>query len=212
MTYSELVSAVKEWSQRKNIPDSTISLFLEAALSRANWALRIPPLEVYLETPINEGGYFEVPGDFLEAKSVSVFLGGNQYILDRKEISAVDSLANFNAEGDGIPKIFARAGNYFRLAPWSGEVGEYATLYYYAALQPLSVNNPTNWFSEFASTVLIYGALSELSDYARDTEGSQLWKARFQEEVNILQAVEDKAQWAGSTLAITPTGSIIGRK
>lgn len=212
MTYSELITAVKEWSQRKNISDSTVSLFLEAALSRANWALRIPPLEVFYETEINEGGYFEVPGDFLEAKSVSYISGDTAYILDRKTISEVDSLANFNDTGDGIPKIFGRAGEYFRLAPWSGEVGERVTLYYYSALPPLNTGNPTNWFSEFAPTILIYGALSELSDYARDTEGSSLWKARFTEEVNILQAVEDKAQWAGSTLAVTPTGSIIGRK
>jgi hypothetical protein len=212
MTYSELISAVKEWSQRKNISDSTISIFLEAALSRANWALRVPPLETFYEAEINEGGYFEVPGDFLEMKTVSYISGDTATILDRKTISEVDSLANYNDTSDGTPKIFGRAGEYFRLAPWSGEVGERVTLYYYAALPPLNEGNPTNWFSEFAPTVLIYGALSELSDYSRDTEGSQLWKARFTEEVNILQAVEDKAQWTGSTLAITPTGSIIGRK
>lgn len=212
MTYSELISAVKEWSQRKNISDSTISIFLEAALSRANWALRIPPLEAQKLSLINAGGYIEVPPDFVEMKSISVTIDDVVYILDRKSISEVDSLAGFNATSDGIPSLFARIGNYFRIAPWSGVEGEYATLYYYAALPPLSLNNTSNWFSEFAPTVLIYGALSELSDYSRDTEGSQLWKARFTEEVNILQAVEDKAQWTGSTLAITPTGSIIGRK
>jgi hypothetical protein len=211
MDYYSLIAAVKDYSKRKNISDSTISTFIESALSRANWALRIPSIEDYALLTISSTGYIQIPSNFLEVKELSINVDGKKLILDRKSNSEVDSLSNFNGEGTGYPELFSRFGNYFQIAPWGLGEDYLASLYYYAALEPLAEGNTTNWFTTSAPTVLLYGALEELCNYTRDTEGAAQWANKFTQEVNILQAVEDKAAWSGSTLAISPQGSIIGR-
>jgi hypothetical protein len=69
----------------------------------------------------------------------------------------------------------------------------------------------TNWFTQEAPELLLYGGLQELSDYARDQESMQVWSGKFLSEVNTLQAVEDRAAWSGSTIGVTPGGSTTGR-
>ena len=208
---ASLRADIKQWSQRKNIPESVLNSFIEIALSRANWALRIPSLEAYAAVVVSDTGYAQIPKDFIELKELSLPVGSYTKVLDRKSVAEVDSVSNFSG-GGAYPEIFGRYGNYFKIAPWSLGEDEYVNLYYYAALPQLIDDSDTNWFTDWAPNLLLYGALAELCDYTRDTEGSQLWAGKFTNEINIVQAVEDKAQWSGSSLAVTATGSIKGRR
>jgi hypothetical protein len=203
-------ASVKEWSTRRNIADNIIDVFINIALDRANWALRVPSLEAYASISINGEGYLQIPTDFIEVKELSVDLDQFTKILDRKSISEVDSLVNLE-KTQGYPEVFARFGNYFKIAPWFYGTLYSANLYYYKAEPTMIQDGDTNWFSSFAPQVLLYGALQELCDYTRDSDGAMLWKGKFEGEINILQAVEDRSMWNGSTLAVSRNGSIRGR-
>lgn len=72
---NSLIVSIKDWSKRKNIPDSTISEFIEIALSRANWALRVPVLEGYTAATIDDDGYIVIPANFIEMKEISIVIG-----------------------------------------------------------------------------------------------------------------------------------------
>ena len=156
--------------------------------------------------PISATGYIRIPTDFLEMKELGVQIGRVNKILDRKTFNEVDSISN--SDRTGLPEVFGRYGNYFKIAPWNLGDKYNANLFYYRAESPLSVDNPTNWFTDWAPQLLLYGALAELCEYTRDTEGSMMWKSKFENEINILQAVEEKAAWAGSSLAVSANGSI----
>lgn len=199
--------SIKQWSQRRNIPDEVIDDFIEIALTRANRMLRIPPLEGFSALPVDANGFARIPDNFVEAKELQYVASGREYILDRKAISEVDFRSNQNGQGNGIPQVFGRFGNYFRIAPWNGATDEFVNLYYYKAEPPLEEDLDTNWFTEYSPSILLYGGLQELSDYTRDVDGVQMWTQKFMQEVNVLQAVEDKAGWSGSTLGVTMTGS-----
>jgi hypothetical protein len=201
--------SVKQWSQRRNIDDATLNDFIEIALSRANRMLRIPPLEGFSALPVDVNGFAELPANFVEAKELQYVSGGREYILDRKAISEVDYMSN--ATSGGPPQIFGRFGNYFRVAPWNLGDELFVNLYYYTALPSLVADTDTNWFTLQAPELLLYGALTELADYARDADSRQVWDGKFSQEVNTLQAVEDRAEWSGSTIGITPGGSTTKR-
>ena len=199
-------ASIKQWSQRKNIPDDVLNDFIELALSRANRLLRIPPLEAMTSIPLSDAGIGQLPANFLEAISLSVEVEGDVIYLDRKSILEVDTLSNSSDEGH-LPQSFARIGNYVKVAPWNLGDTYSLDLYYYYASPTLTDDLSTNWFTLYAPEVLLYGAMSELSDYVRDVDGHQLWTQKFETAVAILQAVEDKAKWSGSTLAVTLKGS-----
>ena len=209
---ASLRADIKQWSQRKNIPDEAIDSFIEMALSRANWALRIPPLEGAASMSISETGYIQIPTDFLEMKELGVQIGSVNKILDRKSFNEVDSISNLSMAAGALPEVFGRYGNYFKIAPWNLGGDYNANLYYHRAEPSLVEADDVNWFTQFAPQVLLYGGMAELCDYTRDTEGAMMWKSKFENEINILQAVEDKAAWAGSSLAVSMGGSIKARR
>lgn len=197
-------ASVYQWSQRKNIPEEVVNDFIEIALSRATRALRIPPLEYFQEIPISSEGYAQLPYDFQEAKEVYIVINGKNVLLERKAINEVDW--NYNAS-PANPCYFGRFGNYLRVAPWNGSTDSVLRLYYYKIIPPMPDDNTTNWFTVYAPEVLLYGAMVELCNYTRDIDGMGVWNNKFSEAVNIIQGVEDRAEWRGSTVAISLRGS-----
>jgi hypothetical protein len=204
--------SIVQWSQRKNIPEDVLNDFIELALSKANRALRIPPLEARDAVNVTAGGYIQVPELLLEVKELVIDdTQGNPRIMERKAIHEVDAM-NSKARAGVAPVnacIFARSDSQtFRLAPWThGDVTGAGALYYYTVIPPMTADTDTNWFTLYAPEVLLYGGLAELSSYTRDTDGVQLWSAKFNEAINVLQGTEDRAMWSGSTLGLTLGGS-----
>jgi hypothetical protein len=198
--------SLKEWSKRVNIPDSVLNDFIEIALSKANRSLRIPPLETFSVETISPTGYIAIPSNFIEAKELKILINNRTVILERKSIHEVDSVANVSG-WDPHPTYFGRFGNFLRISPWSGDGTETLTMYYYNVIPAMTSDTDTNWFTDFAPECLLYGALTELSAYTRDSEGVSMWGAKFNESITTIQAVEDRAEWEGSTVAVTLAGS-----
>ncbi len=191
--------SLKQWSNRKNIPDDVLNDFIEIALSKANRALRVSALEAYITIDVEEGGFVPLPEDYLEAKELTVDINNSTVVLERKPVFIVDEEANSTS---GYPWCFSIVGNYIRIAPYNLDSGT-VFLYYWKALPSMVDDMDSNWFTQYSGEVLLYGALAELSSYARDSEGAVMWSQKFNEAVNVLQAVEDRAMLSGSTLRIS---------
>lgn len=202
-----LRTAIKQWSQRKNIPDDVLNDFIEISLSRANRALRIPSVENYAALPISSTGLAALPDDYLEVKSADVLINGVTVNLERKSIQEVNSVSNTTLTGETVPKYFARFTDNIRIAPWGLGEDSFLNLYYFFAIPAMTLDTDTNWFTEYCPDVILYGALSELCSYTRDVEGVMLWNKKFDETINLVQSVEDRAMWSGSTLAVSAGGS-----
>lgn len=205
MTKSEMRTAIRQWTQRRNIPDATVDSFMDFSQSRANRMLRIPPLEKYVAINASSNGTFAVPDDYLEAKSLQVPYNDTLLDLDRKTMREVKKLQV--EQRTDYPLFFARVDTAFEMAPWSLGEDVDINLYYYSVMPFPAGEDETNWFFSNASDLILYGALEELSKYTRDEEGQARWKAAFEQEVNTLQAVEDRAAWSGNTPSISIGGS-----
>ena len=198
-------TSLKQWSQRRNIPDDVLNDFIEIALSKANRALRIPPLEKALDVTIDANGYFTLPSDFLEVKELSVVRSEKRIPLERKSIDEIDFVFDRSSEP---PCFYGRFGDKMRIAPYSGDGTETARLYYYFVFPPMPADSTENWFTQQAPDMLLYGAMAELSSYTRDPEGYQQWSQKFNEQIQLVQAMEDRAAWwSGGPIGISIGGS-----
>lgn len=208
-TLADLRAAVKQWSQRKNIADDVIDDFINLAFVRANRGLRIPPMERFADVVIDADGYAPIPTDYIEAKELVIVRNNQNILLERKAIHEVDYIYNLSP---GCPRYFSRSGANLRIAPYDNpavvdpEVNT-MNLYYYAMLSPLVEDTDCNWLSSNAAGLVLYGALAELAAYTRDEEGQARWNSKYNEEIAILQGVEDRSEWRGSTLGVSINGS-----
>ena len=202
--------SIKQWSQRKSIPDAVLNDFINIAVTRATRALRIPPMEKSLSQLVDADGYFEIPSDFIEVIEVVSVRSDKNIILERKAIHEVDYMNNLSP---GCPKFFARYKGSFRIGPYDSpaydvpEDQDVVELYYYATFAALTDDADCNWLISNAGDMILYGAMSELASYTRDDEGEQRWTAKYSQEVQLLQGIEDRSAWQGGTLGISIAGS-----
>ena len=193
----ELRTLVKDWSNRTDISNSVIDSFINIAQDRANRILRLPILEGFSTISVSNNTLL-LPADYLEAKSLVVTVNGKAVELERKDLAFVTQQQN----NQGNPKYFARKQSKFVIAPDS-DVSS-ADLYYYYVAADLVNDADTNWFVEHGTDLLLYGALSELSLYTKNTEDALQWEAKFKATAQDIMRMADDADWSGSTIGIIP--------
>ena len=193
----ELRTLVKDWSNRTDISNSVIDSFINIAQDRANRILRLPILEGFSTISVSNNTLL-LPADYLEAKSLVVTVNGKAVELERKDLAFVTKQQN----NQGNPKYFARKQSKFVIAPDS-DVSS-ADLYYYYVAADLVNDADTNWFVEHGTDLLLYGALSELSLYTKNTEDALQWEAKFKATAQDIMKMADDADWSGSTIGIIP--------
>ncbi len=193
----ELRTLVKDWSNRTDISNSVIDSFINIAQDRANRILRLPILEGFSTITVTNNA-LALPTDYLEAKSLVVTVNGKAIELERKDLAFVTKQQN----NQGNPKYFARKQSKFVIAPAS-DVSS-ADLYYYYVAADLVNDADTNWFVEHGTDLLLYGALSELSLYTKNTEDALQWEAKFKATAQDIMKMADDADWSGSTIGIIP--------
>lgn len=203
-TLLDLRTALKQWSQRQNIPDSVLDDFVNIAVTRAVRQLRIPPMEKSFDLAVDASGYFTIPSDFLEVKEVVSVRNNQNIILERKSIHEVDHMNN---QSPGCPRFFGRYKGTFRIGPYDAATNDTVAFYYYATMAPLVGDADCNWLSSNSGDLVLYGALAELSSYTRDDEGEARWNAKFNQELALLQGIEDRSAWQGGTIGISLGGS-----
>lgn len=72
------------------------------------------------------------------------------------------------------------------------------TMEYYSKSPSLINPNDTNWLTDNAWDVLIYGALLELQPYLFDANFVQLWQQKYNDAVAAIQISQTEEQFAGS--------------
>jgi hypothetical protein len=195
----ELRALVKDWANRKDIPDVIYNSFINLAQDRANRVLRIPVLEKVSATLPIVNGTIILPSDYLEAKALTITVAGRTVDLQRKDLPYV-----LSKELDGgYARYFAREANKFILGPHGNAIT--AKLSYYYVASDLVNDADTNWFVEYGTDLLLYGALAELALYTKNTEEAQMFESKFRGAAAEIENMAMQAESSGSTLGIVPS-------
>lgn len=173
MTYAELVAKVSTWMNRDDLT-AVIPDFVTMAEERINRFLRVRQMELALASTAIVDNVITPAADVIDAKVLWV---PDQEACPLKAQSLESVVAN---GGDGIPTMYAWSGAdlYF-----DGGGSVQGVLY---VRVPALATALTNWLSESAPSLYLFGALSEAKMYVGDGEGAAMWDGRFQQLLDEL--------------------------
>ena len=143
-------------------------------------------------TPID---YITLPGDYLEAKLVTVDGRPIQRISD---IDLTHRLAV--KPGAGRVKSFARLNERMYFHPPPDAVYEVQMIYWGDFSGQFTSDTSTNPILAIAPDLYLYGALLQAEPYLGNDERVQIWQGMFEKGLTELNHQTDEAEYAGSVV------------
>ena len=187
-TYSDLRSAVADWLARTDLTDRIVD-FIALTEARINRELRCREMvtEAIGTTTVQD---IRIPTDFVETVKL-VLDTATDAPLEYRPIE--DAELSVSGSTTGQPTMFSILGQNIRLYP--SPDAEYAyTLDYYAKVQSLSTDHPTNWLLTKAPDLYLFGALCEASPFLLEDGRASLWESKFLASKRSLHASEARAK------------------
>ena len=168
---------------RNDCSDAQADIFIDQAVARIQRTLRVPPMErvqIYtIETETN--GALSLPNDFLQLKHLYMDTGTIPYVDLGTFLKAVDAPGN-------KPNMYTRVQGSLLLKPSPPEDFQ-VTMVYYGEIPDLVNDADTNFVTEIAPDLLVYGALTFAADFFIDER-----KPAFEEvAVRIFNEIQNQA-------------------
>ena len=223
----DLVAFVKQFTGSTNDAEIKECIFLGEMMMR-NIELpiqRSDPYSTQFQAVAGEGGLVPIPGDML--KPIVFFqVGGVQgstaannmgpwLIYDRigdRDIIAESLIEALYLKPFNIPAVyrgkFSEVGQNYQFIPALGS-GAVVNLYYYRAwpfLFSLDTNNnvvQTNGVLQTFPEGYIFSTLHNYYIKRKSPEDAQIYKAKFEESVNIVEDQNSKGKWSGGHTRLT---------
>ncbi len=186
--YSTLKAAVSTWLDRDDL-SSEADTFIDLAEARIYRDLRIKAMETALSVAIS-GGVAAVPSDYLELEHAYLNTSPTTWL----DVRNAQWIYQFypTRSSTSKPLFIAREGDNFIFGPYP-DSGYTVQGIYYAKLAALSDTNTTNWFTDNAPDLLLFGALVEATPFIGDVERAAVWEARFAQAMGTVQR-QDKRE------------------
>ena len=197
-TYANLKTAIADWLDRSDLTDR-IPDFIALAEARLNRELRIRPMEVRSTLTLTAGQrYFALPGGYLQMRNIQ--LNTNPVTpLEYITPEMLDRLYGSNTSGK--PKAYSLIGDEIQLAPIP-DTDYTLEVAYYEKFTPLSTDVTTNWLTENAPDVLLYGARIEAEPFIKNDERMPLWLNAYKEAIDKIQKADDRDRHSGSQMRV----------
>ena len=197
-TYADLQTAIAAWVNRTDLT-AYLPDFITMAEEATYQALRVSAMEVAFAETIS-GGVISVPSDLIELKSV--YLNSSPVVaLERKSYDWI--LSNYpTRSADRKPLYIARNGSNFEFGPYPDGAYEVRGLYY-AKLPALSATNTSNWLTQNAPTILLYGGCLMAAQFINaPTEDLARWQTMFTDAVARANRADRRDHLAGTRLTM----------
>lgn len=167
-TRDELIGAVRDYTLRQ---DSPVELFIGLFENTVKSLVKHNYSETVIDIPIVDGKV-TLPADFLEARSITV--------------------DNFKTRQLGIrdSHLYPNEVGYRRVGRQLHFVGQTdidaVQIIYYAKIESLSDDNPSNWLLENFPKVYFHGTLAEAYRWARDDVAEGVEKQSLTEALAVV--------------------------
>ena len=200
--YTELKDAIADWLDRTDLT-SRIPDFIALAEARVNRELRIRAMETRATMTTTAGKrYFNLPNRYLQMRNFQLNTDPIQP-LEYITPEMLDRL--YGSATTGKPKAYTLIGDEIQYAPIPDT--EYTVeMAYYQKFSPLGDGTggtvTSNWLTQNAPDVLLYGALVEAEPFIRNDERIQLWLTAYKEAVDKIQKADDRDRHSGSQMRV----------
>lgn len=195
MQYSEIKSTFTGILNRRDITASQITTFIQLGIQYVQRKLRVPPMEKTMEYTCDGTKNVPIPGDFLELIAIYSDDTSNNNKLEKRDLQTTIRAA----QGVGSPTMFHRNGTNLMIAPVPPE-GTIIYVNYYSDATALSADTDTNWMTDAAPVLMIYGALRYASDYFLD-DRKAVFAETFAEELFDIQEMANRDELVAGTMS-----------
>ena len=190
--YSTLKTAISDWLDRDDLT-AEIDTFIDMMEAQLYRELRIEPMETALSVTLSSGvGTVPTSPRFLSLKFAYVD-GSPTRALELKSPGWI--YENYPLRSSSSkPSFIARERTNFIFGPFPDS--DYTIKgTYYAPLTALSSSNETNFFTDNAPDLLLFGALIHAAVYVGDDESAIKWKGQWEEQLRELDDQDRKNRW-----------------
>lgn len=184
MNKAAIREQIKSLLNRNDATDAQVNTFIDQAVARIQRTLRVPSMEkveIYSTTE-DLPNTLSLPNDFLQLKHLYRSDGVIEYV----------DLGRFLKTSDAPgtkPLIYTRVQGSYLLKP-TPPTAYQVTMVYYGEIPDLSEDTSTNFVTEIAPDLLVYGALTFAADFFVDDR-----KDSFEQiAVRIFNEVQDQAE------------------
>ena len=169
LTYNSLLSDVQVYAERDDTPFVTqIPRFIMMCENRLASEVRGLGIQRYVNTTLS-GATLAKPERWRETVSINLTVAGGRRFLQPR---TYDYCRDFAPDPSltGTPRYYADYEyEHFLFVPTPD--AQYAMeLAYYERPEPLSDSNQTNWFTQYAPQLLLYGTLLEAQPFLKRPE------------------------------------------
>lgn len=173
MNFTELRSTVADWLHRTDL-NGVLPTFIKLAESRINRDLRTEEMVKSVASNMTDST-ITLPDDFRQVKTV---------LINGKPVVYVSSLESKKYDVAGDAHFYTIVGNQINVRPKSGSA-DYE-LVYYASIEPLGGNKPTNWLLTKYPDVYLYAVLLESAPYIKDNEAAEVWAIAYSNAIRTV--------------------------
>ena len=204
---SELFTEVKLWSERTDISDEQLRSFTGMVEDDFKGEFYLPINEVEVDLVTDASSEIDIPTDFLMVKRItSVGVDGNEYIIFRKPNDiAISNKYNPSSGPDAI--MFERRLSKLFFAPSPG-LGMDIKLTYYSLIPSLVSTTSlvaTNPVLEILPAVYLFGVLMMVHRWTYNEERADYYERLYEKAKKDFVQIQEKAEMAGSRLAVYPS-------
>lgn len=168
---------------RNDCTNEQADIFIDQAVARIQRTLRVPPMERVETYTVTEESpeMLSLPNDFLQLKHLYTSTGTIPFVDLGTFLKAVDAPGN-------KPTMYTRVQGSYLLKP-TPPVDYEITMVYYGEIPDLVNDTDSNFVTEIAPDLLVYGALTFAADFFIDDR-----KDSFEQiAVRIFNEVQNQA-------------------
>jgi hypothetical protein len=190
MTYNSLVNEIQSYLQRVDATTiARIPTFITLAENKACLDIKNLGFEQYVNGTfipgVNGGAVIQKPGRWRRTISFNFGTGEDNATRNVLRPMRYEFLLNYWPDRNlmGVPEYYADYGfSHWLIAPTPDDAYPFE-IAYMELLEPLSVNVQTNWLTNYAPQVLLFGSLLQAQAFVRNMEMVPLWQQWYDQGV-----------------------------
>ena len=193
MTYSELVAAIKSYTEN-DYTTTDVNTFIKNAEQRIFNTVQLPDLRKNVTGTMTSGNkYFSLPSDWLATFSIAVINTDNEYTyLLNKDVNFIrEAFPDTDSGFFGKPQYYGIFDDETMILGPTPNANYSSELHYYYYPQSI-VTAGNTWLGDNFDTALFYAALLEAAAFMKEEpDVVTQYTARYNEVMQLLQNLSD---------------------
>ncbi len=200
-TYAQLQDRVAAYLYNRTDLSTIIPTLINQAqrkLEREPWNCMVN----HATAPLTESTV-TMPTGYINAITMRVLNDSVYYDVEHTDLATLAK--EYNTSQTGLPEKYATHwgdNNEFVFGP-APDATYTLDYYYYRHLAVLSGDSDTNWWTDNAEELLIYGALVESEAYIADDPRLPIWKAFYDDAYARLRKQEKREEFSGTRQGVS---------